>query len=331
MGRESKKRHITWFTKPRLKTVGQVWQQPPQSEQFTDDRLTGDWPAPEIPGMPEMPEMPGSAASHPSGRQRWPSLPLWPPLSRNAPVAPKRQDDETPDISDSVTLDNIPVDYSSSDQIPRTEWMPGPGRGQQYPGVPDLPYEPPRTVWQRFQAAPRRLRIGLIAAIVGVLVVCPLLSVVVLGNIFGTHPSTLGNGLPGGGLTSGQSGLSTPTNPLSTPSPDTSPTATLATETVTPVPPFTIAFTCASGAVGGTGQVCIHTQPDAVVSLAVRYCDGNYATGKGLRGTAHADGNGDYTWRWNVTTHCVGTATATVTVKASGQTLTQSTTFDITR
>ncbi|MGE5335305.1 MAG: hypothetical protein ACM3N4_11435 [Nitrososphaerota archaeon] len=234
-------------------------------------------------------------------------------------------------MSDSITLDNIPLDNVSSEHMPRTEWQPVPGRGQPYPGVPDLPYEPPHTVWQRFQGAPRRLRIGLIAAVVGVLVICPLLSVIALGNIFGTHPSTLGNGLPGGGLTSGQTGLSTPTNPLSTPSATSSPTATVATATATPVPPFTIAFTCASGTIGGTGQVCIHTEPNATVSLAVRYCDGNYATGKGLRGTAHTDGDGDYTWRWNVTTHCVGTATATVIAKGSGQTLTQSTTFDITR
>ena len=75
----------------------------------------------------------------------------------------------------------------------------------------------------------------------------------------------------------------------------------------------------------------MHTRPNATISLAVRYCDGSYAGGKGLHGTAHADGSGNYTWRWNVTTSCVGTATATVSVESAGQTITQSTTFIVTR
>ena len=78
-------------------------------------------------------------------------------------------------------------------------------------------------------------------------------------------------------------------------------------------------------------MVSVHTKPDATVSLTVRYCDGSYAGGKGLHGNMHADGNGNYTWRWNVSASCAGTATATVTAKSSGQTVTQSTTFTITR
>jgi hypothetical protein len=78
-------------------------------------------------------------------------------------------------------------------------------------------------------------------------------------------------------------------------------------------------------------MVCVHTKPDAKVTLTVRYCDGSYAQGKGLHGNVRADENGNHTWRWNVSASCAGTAIATVMSTSSGQTVTQSTTFTITR
>ncbi|HEU5347034.1 MAG TPA: hypothetical protein VFU63_00345, partial [Ktedonobacterales bacterium] len=247
--------------------------------------------------------------------RRWPSLPAWPPLPKNVPVVSGQMGEDT---AEAPTISPGAAPYAGRE---------APIWDQPYRGVPDLPYEPPSTVWQRLRAAPRRLLIGLAAGAVAVVLLCSLLSVVVLGNAFSAFTSPGGSSVPGG-ITSGQSGLSTAD---ATSSVTITPTATLSPATATPVSAFTVTFTCASGNIGGTGQVCIHTQPNAIVSLSVRYCDGSFAQGKSLRGTAHTDGNGDYTWRWNVTTHCAGTATATVMAKSNGLTLTQSTTFTVAR
>ena len=103
--------------------------------------------------------------------------------------------------------------------------------------------------------------------------------------------------------------------------------------TTTPTPtgrssqPLTLAFTCASGTLHGTGQVCVHTQPQAALSVSIRYCDGT--TAKGLHGNSVADASGNYTWTWPVRTACAGAATATVTAKWNGQTITRADSFTI--
>jgi hypothetical protein len=89
---------------------------------------------------------------------------------------------------------------------------------------------------------------------------------------------------------------------------------------------LTIAVTCAS-AVGGKGTVCVQTRPNALLTLSVRYCDGTYA--KGLQGSTHADGRGEYTWSWSAHTSCAS-ATATVMAKAASQAATVQVTFAVT-
>lgn len=180
-----------------------------------------------------------------------------------------------------------------------------------FPGTPDLHDRAPRTLWRRFQRTPRRQQVGL-AAGAGGLVLVLLVGIVVLCS----HMPLIGAGTPSAAGVSGNA----------------SSTATArAMITTTPASSFTITFTCASGTIKGAGEVCVHTKPNTVLSISVRYCDGNVAGGKSLRGSSHADGSGNYTWRWSVRTGCAGTATATVTAKSAGETVKQSTTFTITR
>ncbi|MGZ3676828.1 MAG: hypothetical protein ACXVCO_21190, partial [Ktedonobacterales bacterium] len=167
--------------------------------------------------------------------------------------------------------------------------------------------------------------VGIAAGIACAFVLCSLLSAAALNLAFQPDASRL---RPLGGSTSLiGNGTASPSASLATPTTRSSPAAATATS----VPPFTIAFTCASGVIGGTGEVCVHTQPNAILTLRVQYCDGSFAGGKSVQGTAHADSSGDHTWRWTVTTNCAGTATATVTAKSAGQITTQSTTFTITQ
>lgn len=165
----------------------------------------------------------------------------------------------------------------------------------------------PGTLWQRFQAAPRRRRVGL-AAGAGGLALVALIGVVMLCS----RVPLVANGTPGAGGANGQ-GTST------------------ASVTASPAAPFAITFTCASGTVKRTGKVCVHTEANAVLKLTVRYCDGSYAGGRDIHGSVTADAKGDHTWQFDVHTRCAGKATATVTATVGGQTATESTTFTITR
>lgn len=180
-----------------------------------------------------------------------------------------------------------------------------------FPGAADLHDRSPRTLWRRFQRTSRRQQVGL-AAGAGGLVLVLLVGIVV----FCSHMPLIGTGTPSAAGVSGNA----------------SSTATArAMTTTTPASSFTITFTCASGTIKGAGEVCVHTKPNTVLSITVRYCDGNLAGGKSLRGSSHANDSGNYTWRWSVRTGCAGTATATVTAKSAGETVKQSTTFTITR
>lgn len=138
--------------------------------------------------------------------------------------------------------------------------------------------------------------------------------------------------LPSGALATQQStGSQATPNSLSTVTPGGTSAATsaaTAAATATAIQPLTLTVTCASGSLHGTGQVCVHTQPSAALNLTVRYCDGTYA--KGLHGAALADNNGNYTWSWPVRAACVGAATATVTAKWNGQSMTATKSFSIT-
>jgi hypothetical protein len=166
----------------------------------------------------------------------------------------------------------------------------------------------------------KRARIGVAAAAAAMLVV-----LIVACSSFALRATA---GLVTGDATSGVHGTANQSSTASalatvTPQPTSQPTPTSA-----PPAPLTLTFTCASGKIRGTGQVCVHTLPGTALSLAVRYCDGSAA--KGLHGSATADGSGNYTWSWPVRPTCAGPATATVTAKANGQSLTASDTFTIT-
>ena len=297
MGRDSDKQHNSWLLRPKPRTLGDAMQRGSREE-------------------PDEGIAPATGAGPEAGQANWgqlPDLPKWPPLPEEDPFASARPGDETAETA------ALAKRAATSDRPTTPPWDPAASGGYAGSGRSS------RTVWQRFQALSRRARVGVVvAAIALIALVCTLGSVAALGGGLLNATTNSARNTPAG-LTTGKSVF--PTTGASTPT--TSATATSAS--ATPSASFAVIFTCASGSIGGTGQVCVHTQPNATLSLTVRYCDGNDATGKGLRGSAHTNGSGDYTWRWKVTTHCAGTATATVTAKSSGQTITDRTTFTITR
>lgn len=306
MGRDSDKRRLTHFAKPRPGTLGKMWQQPPRKVSGTDT-ARDDWLLGEQ-ASPEEQCAPGTDDARRPDQPEWktlPQLPHWPPLPEEDPFGPGRYSE-----SDSPKL------TESTSEQPAPEWI---------PDRSELPEQPTRRLERRPWPLTRRLRLGLVAGAVVVLLVCSLVSALALSNALRPHTSALGAAShPGGQTTSATD--ATPTAARATA------TATAAPASNTQAPPtFTVAFTCASGVIGGTGQVCVHTQPNAALSLSVRYCDGNYAKGKGLHGAVYANGSGDFTWNWDVSTSCAGNATATVTARSSGQTVTASTTFTVTR
>lgn len=245
-----------------------------------------------------------------------PTLPDWPPL----PDEPSQA--AWPSLDPMVPDESHPADELQPTETDGTLWP--------APPVAPLPPVPPARrgggsgIARRFRGASKRARLGITAAVAVVLVV-----LIVVCSSFALR--TAGGIVPGEAApgAAGQGGSATSLATV-TPSPTRQPTPTRApTSTATPLPPLTLAFICASGQIRGTGQVCVHTLPQAGLSLTVRYCDGSSA--KGLHGGVTADGSGNYTWTWYVRTTCLGPATATVTATANGQSLTESDTFTITR
>ncbi len=299
MDREPRKRRQSWFTRPHPDTLRQTWQQGQQPTQESDAWLTREEP-PVQDGVSRLPRW-----------QPLPPLPKWPPLPEESPLSQDRA--------------RAAVPFSSGEaptaESPAVAWEP---QAHEW----SAPLEQPSgTPWLRFRSASRCLQVGIAAGIACAFVLCSLLGIAALNGAF--QPGASHFGAVGGSTSLSGNETALPATALATPS-DTSSTPSPAAPTTTPVPPFTIDFTCASGAIGGTGEVCVHTRPNAILTLNVQYCDGSSAGGKSLQGIAHADGSGDYTWRWGVTTSCAGTATATVTAKSTGQSTVQSTTFTIT-
>ncbi len=243
-----------------------------------------------------------------------PTLPDWPPLpdeppqpSRLSPSAWPALGSEAPETSH---LDDARQPTTRDDTLwPGQSWAPAATPA----ATPRQPRRGSPLRWLR--RAPKRTQIGITAAAVVVLVV-----LIVACSSFALR-TTAGLVAPRSQGATNHSG--TPSSPATlTAHPTSQPTPTSA-----PLPPLTLAFTCASGRIRATGQVCVHTLPAATLSLSVRYCDGS--TAKGLHGSVTADGSGNYTWSWPVHPTCVGPATATVTARANGQSLTASDTFTI--
>ena len=320
MSRKPEKRGLTWFGRNRSgardapgasnppinpkepNTLGAMWRQEPQGRGDTDAWLVGKPPAP------------GESSPRQSGLEPYPSLPAWPPASERDRFAPKGASDDT--------RDQLGGDSAAGGRA-------APIRTQ--PGVPNLlqgrlPAWRLRALWGKVAMPLRRPYVAL-AVGVGAVALCLIFGAVALGAAFLHGGSTSAQGTPGAGSLNGA--VASASAGQATPSVTTT---TTATPESTPSPsPLTIAFTCASGTAGGAGRVCVRTLPHAALSLTVRYCDGSYAKGKAFHGASYADGGGNYTWRWNVNTSCLGAATATVTARSAGQTLTQSTTFTVTR
>jgi len=101
--------------------------------------------------------------------------------------------------------------------------------------------------------------------------------------------------------------------------------------------PLTIKFQCVGappnfGAAAQdhvAGLLCVHTQPDAKLSVRVVYCDGRAATNASLKGTNDANDKGDFLWYWTPKTKCIGMAHAFVTARLNGTTAHASTAFDV--
>lgn len=185
-----------------------------------------------------------------------------------------------------------------------------------------------RELWRTFATNVPRPRLALLA-VVATLALCAVMGVAALGvSFFNNAANSARHPLTAGGVSGASSSATTKATATATATGTTSATpATTAAPTA-----LTITFTCAQGAAGGAGQVCVRTAPHAALNLTVRYCDGSNAKGKTFHTTSYADSGGNYTWRWNVASGaCVGAATATVTAQLAGKTINQKDTFAITR
>lgn len=294
MDRSPNRRRMTWFGKERPATLGKMWQQSPPEDVEPDAWLARQQPTP---------------AGRNSRQLDWPPLPplpKWPPLPEEDPLAPER-----------LSADSSFEPYEAQ-QTERLTQRSGRRFSSRYGHL----QQPLVSLWQRFRSASRQKQV-LLATGAGGLLLLLLISVTVLAVALRSHMPAAGLDVPPGGSAQGIM-LATTTAPPT-------PSSTSTPNTNTPSPPLTLVFTCASGTVGGTGQVCVHTLPNASLTLSVRYCDGNLAKGKGFHGATYADNNGNFTWRWEISTSCVGSATATVAARSSGQTVTQNTTFTISR
>lgn len=310
MDRKPGKRRLTWFGNNRpgasnipdnSNTLGKMWQQEPGDGGQTDGWLVSEHQASDKTGPRR------------TGWEPLPNLPAWPPLPEEDPFAASKASDET---------------YARLEGASYTDEHAAPTWGQQ-----DSRLDPPRggrlrALWWRFATTFRRPRLVL-AAVAGVLVLVSIFGVAALGNAFLNRGANRAYGTPGVGNMNGA--VVSPSAGQATATGGTATTTTATPVNTQPPVPLTIAFTCSSGVAGGTGQLCVHTLPNAALSLSVRYCDNSYAKGKAFHGGNYADNSGNYTWRWDVTTSCIGSATATVVAKASGQTVTQTWTFAITK
>lgn len=121
----------------------------------------------------------------------------------------------------------------------------------------------------------------------------------------------------------------TPTaRPTAKPTPKPTPRPT-PKPTQPPAPSLAITFTCASAVDYSYGQVCVHTEQGAALTITVTYCSGYDATSDSLQGTVYANSVGNYEWTWEPETKCRGAATATVNATWNGQSVSNTDTFTV--
>lgn len=95
-------------------------------------------------------------------------------------------------------------------------------------------------------------------------------------------------------------------------------------------PRLSVQFTCAQAVDHRSGEVCVHTQDRAALTIKVwYYCSKHYATSKSLQGTQSADAHGNHIWSWVPDTKCKGAATAYVTETYDRHTLSVSKNFSV--
>ena len=93
------------------------------------------------------------------------------------------------------------------------------------------------------------------------------------------------------------------------------------TYTYATAPKLSVQFTCAKAVDNKQGNVCVHTQAKAALTIRIKYCTGYYAVSKSLKGTQYADTRGNHTWTWTPQTKCKGPATAYVKEQFGNQSL----------
>ena len=86
-------------------------------------------------------------------------------------------------------------------------------------------------------------------------------------------------------------------------------------------PKLSIQFTCANAVDNKHGNICVHTQVKAALTIRVKYCTGYYAVSRSLKGTQYADAHGNHIWTWTPQTKCKGAATAYVNEQFGRQSL----------
>lgn len=328
MERKPGKRRLTWIGNTRSgtrndssapgasespQTRGRLWRDEPRGRGETDSWLVGKPSASSTPSAPS----PRQADWH-----ALPKLPSWPPLPGEDRFAAKTAND------DGYTKYNSRRDntYNSMGDDTYTDEHEAPNQGQPRSGRDDVHEGKVRALWGFVATLLKRPRV-IFVAIAGAVTLLSVLGVAVFGNAL-LHSETKG--------VLGTTDIGSANTVVGSPAVGRATPRALATNTAVakatqPPTPLTLSFTCASGVVGGNAQLCVHTLPNAALGLTVRYCDGTYAKGKEFHGITNADGNGNYTWRWSVTSTCVGDAIATVTANTAGQTVTQHTTLPITQ
>ena len=85
-------------------------------------------------------------------------------------------------------------------------------------------------------------------------------------------------------------------------------------------PHITLSVTSVSAVDHHASHVSVKTLAQAALTITVLYlCSNHIATSKSLKGTAHADTQGRYTWVWTPDSKCRGNARATILAKEYGQ------------
>ncbi|HEU4784022.1 MAG TPA: hypothetical protein VFS83_11835, partial [Ktedonobacterales bacterium] len=179
---------------------------------------------------PQSDKEPDASEASPTRRQaeakakgsRWPILPKWPPLHESQGEATRDEASFAPDESQQTEPQLAPP------------WEQPVSNKHEHARPPFMRWRP----W----FASRRQQVGLVA-ILGIVILTAVLGIIVFRAILPSQSSHTGQGTPTGGRAANVVASPTVDDPTPTPSPT-------ASTRNTPAPSFTVAFTCASGAIG---------------------------------------------------------------------------------